>query len=254
MEKRKLHEKRIHLSPRLALIARLAKGTKTVADIGCDHGRLSVALLQQNCAQHVVASDVSAASVLKAEALRIHCGISDSAMEVVQADGLSALAERDVDCIIMAGLGGITMVELLMREAEIASRVNRFILQPMRGIRELRKYLYENHYCVQQDLFVEDAGRIYQVLAVSPGRKDEMPELWPNDMFDVGWHAALQGDVLLPRYLARIRAAYMRELERAQEKGASAPQRVLNAIEEIDAVLVFAARNGKGQEDENAAL
>lgn len=59
----------VHLRPRLSRALDMLRGSQTVADIGSDHGRLAVALLQQGAAERVIACDISAPSLEKARAL-----------------------------------------------------------------------------------------------------------------------------------------------------------------------------------------
>ena len=67
--------KKIRLRPRLQAAADMINGSHRAADIGCDHGRLSVALLQQGRADRVIASDISAPSLQKATELAALCGL-----------------------------------------------------------------------------------------------------------------------------------------------------------------------------------
>ena len=71
--------KKIRLRPRLQAAADMINGSHLAADIGCAHGRLSVALLQQGRADRVIASDISAPSLQKATELAALCGLGKSA-------------------------------------------------------------------------------------------------------------------------------------------------------------------------------
>lgn len=67
----------VHLTPRIEAALALIGKADTVADIGCDHGRLTAALLQRGVCSRVVASDVSARSLQKAKDLIGHIGLND---------------------------------------------------------------------------------------------------------------------------------------------------------------------------------
>ena len=69
----------VHLRPRLSRALDMLRGSQTVADIGSDHGRLAVALLQQGAAERVIACDICAPSLEKARALCSRCGLGGSA-------------------------------------------------------------------------------------------------------------------------------------------------------------------------------
>ena len=66
----------VSLHPRLEAAAALLGKTSVLADIGCDHGRFSAAMLQRGTAEKVIASDISAPSLKKAEQLANVCGLS----------------------------------------------------------------------------------------------------------------------------------------------------------------------------------
>ena len=76
----------VHLRPRLSRALDMLRGSQTVADIGSDHGRLAVALLQQGAAERVIACDISAPSLEKARALCSRCG-RGGRMDIRVADG-----------------------------------------------------------------------------------------------------------------------------------------------------------------------
>ena len=59
----------VNLTPRMSAALEMLYGYKTVADIGCDHGRLTAALLQNRYCEYVIASDISEPSLEKAKAL-----------------------------------------------------------------------------------------------------------------------------------------------------------------------------------------
>lgn len=79
----------VSLHPRLEAAAALLGKTSVLADIGCDHGRFSAAMLQRGIAEKVIASDISAPSLKKAEQLANVCGLS-SKMECRISNGFSA--------------------------------------------------------------------------------------------------------------------------------------------------------------------
>ena len=83
---------RIHPRERLDCAIELLSGAQVVADVGCDHGRLSCALIQRDLAQHCIAIDISEPSLKKAERLIRQIGAQDR-VETRLGDGLMPLAE-----------------------------------------------------------------------------------------------------------------------------------------------------------------
>ena len=67
----------VHITPRLHAALEMLTGSDTVADIGCDHGRLTAALLQKQICKMVIASDISEPSLEKARRLIEVIGFKD---------------------------------------------------------------------------------------------------------------------------------------------------------------------------------
>ncbi len=232
-------QRRIHLRPRLAVAARLVGSADTLADIGCDHGRLSVSLLQTNAAARIIASDISAASVEKARALAQYVGVADR-METRCAGGLSALKEKEADVLAICGMGGMLIAQILSEAATPLMGARKAVLQPMRGIEELRAYLYTAGYRVAEDVIVYDAGRYYQVFSVIPGQ-DVPPPGWPEGLFSLG-PRAMGEDLFLPLAKKMLEQLEVRLLTAKGTRGEAALQRT---AEDIRRVLLL-RENGYG--------
>ena len=159
----------VHLRPRLAAAASFLCGFRTVADIGSDHGRLAVALLQQSSATRVIASDISADSLTKARALALRCGVSEEQLAFSVSDGLSHLAPGEADALVFAGMGGELIARLLEEGTAVAQAAECIVMQPMGGTLELRRFLLEQGYSLVDEQLVLDAGRYYQIIAAKPG-------------------------------------------------------------------------------------
>ncbi|MCL2030535.1 MAG: class I SAM-dependent methyltransferase, partial [Oscillospiraceae bacterium] len=100
------------LRPRLlALAYRVPVGTR-VADIGTDHGRLPLWLLQRGLVAFAYAVDKAEGPLSRARDLAARCGISQG-LQLVLGDGLKPLPPEDVDTVVIAGIGGDAIVEIL---------------------------------------------------------------------------------------------------------------------------------------------
>ncbi|HWR23934.1 MAG TPA: class I SAM-dependent methyltransferase [Feifaniaceae bacterium] len=231
-------QRRIHLRPRLAAAAKLIGFADTLADIGCDHGRLSVSALQSGIAGRVIASDISAASAEKARALASYVGVADR-METRCAAGFSALREKEADALAICGMGGILIAQILKEAAVPLMGAKKAVLQPMRGIGELRAYLYAADYRVEEDVVVRDAGRYYQVFSVVPGR-DELPEGWPEGFFALGPRAVGQEPFrpLAQKMLEQAEASLM------EAKGTRGEAALQKTVEDIQNVLLLREDDG----------
>ena len=218
------------MRPRLAAAAKLIGTAATLADIGCDHGRLSVAALQSGAVLRVIASDISAPSVEKARALARYVGVEDR-METRCAGGLSALQEKEADVLAICGMGGVLIAQILSEAKVPLMGAKKAVLQPMRGIEELRHYLYTAGYRVEEDFIVYDAGRYYQVFSVIQGQ-DKLPEGWPEDFFCLG-HRAMGETLFMPLAQKMLEQKEARLLRAKGTRGEAALRKTAEDIRRI---------------------
>lgn len=203
---------RIQPRERLNCAIELLRGANIVADIGCDHGRLCCALIQQNAANRCIAVDISAPSLQKAERLIRQIGLGDR-VETRLGDGLSLLAVGEADAIAILGMGGTLMTQILDVTPPLLG-AKKCILQPMRAAEDIRRWLYERNYPVLEDRVVLDAGRYYQMFSVGQPeeKRQALPDGWPEDCFLLGFTAFLRREALMRPLAERMLATTWRKL------------------------------------------
>ena len=167
----------MNLSKRLGAIARLVPAGSRAADIGTDHGYVPVWLIENGVCQSIYASDIREGPLKKAIASARQHSVYDKIRFSLSA-GLDDCASDEVDTIIIAGMGGESMIEILA--AAPWAHGKKLILQPQTKIRQLRRWLHENEYTVTGAQLVEDAGRIYLIWQVEAGKD---PPLTPGDFY-----------------------------------------------------------------------
>lgn len=198
-------KKGIHLTPRLSSVMRMTGDSRHIVDVGCDHGRLSAALLHADEERRVTATDISPSSVKKAERLRDKCGFSGR-MDVYLADGFLPEYKEAPDCAVIAGMGGMLIADIISRGMNISRTLNRIVMQPMRGVEELRRFLYEENFHALDEELIYDSGRFYQVLAFRyMGTRERFPEGYPADYFEFGHMLFIKHDPLLRSVLENRR-------------------------------------------------
>ena len=139
---------------RLNTLVSVIPNCDLLADVGCDHGYVGIQALILGKAKRVVFTDISQASLAKAQA---NCPLefADVATFVCQ-DGLGALKP---DVALIAGMGGLEIVSILRKAHYMPSGL---VLQPMRNQRDVRKYL-SAHYEIVTDVKFCD-GKYYDVI------------------------------------------------------------------------------------------
>lgn len=155
----------IRLTPRQQTIAELVPPCECVADIGCDHGRLGAYLLQAGIVKKVIAADISAPSLLKAEQLAAHLALIER-FDFRVGNGLAVLSPGEADCIVIAGMGGGTILEILKGFSFTGERI---IVQPMNGIELLKGALASLGLALINEYVVMEGRRFYEIAVIEVG-------------------------------------------------------------------------------------
>lgn len=167
----------IELSPRLGTVAGLVRPGARFADVGTDHAYLPVSLLQRGVIDFAVVSDLREGPLARAMQTARRYGLSER-MAFRLGDGLARIAPDEVDTIAIAGMGGDTISGILAAAPWTGLGSYRLLLQPMSALEDLRGWLSEHGYCIQQEHLCLDGGTRYTILSVAPGR---MPPLSPAE-------------------------------------------------------------------------
>lgn len=162
-----MDRKQLALQPRLHLLARLVPEGCRLTDVGTDHGYLPVALLQQGRIAAAIASDIGAEPLEHARRTAMQYGVDG--MDFRLCAGLSGVAPEETDVIVIAGMGGETIISILQDAPWTADGRHRLLLQPMTKAAALRHWLADNGYTFTDEHLVEDKGRIYPILCVKGG-------------------------------------------------------------------------------------
>ncbi|MCF0150244.1 MAG: SAM-dependent methyltransferase [Firmicutes bacterium] len=157
----------ILLSPRLELIAQLVKGN-IAADIGTDHGFVPIRLLLSGKCQQVILADINEGPLQKAKENLQAYSISPDMAPLRLGSGLQVLSPYEADTVIIAGMGGELIAEILAEEPAKNETFARFILQPRTKEAVLRRWLLENGFYITDERLVEERDRICQVLVAEP--------------------------------------------------------------------------------------
>ena len=157
----------IRLDQRLTSIANLVDYGK-VADVGCDHGKLGYYLVSTDRASEVIATDISAPSLAKAEELAKENGVSDI-MCARLGDGLGCVESEEVDTVIIAGLGGDVIANILSRARDEGKTFQHFLLSPNTHPEKVRAAIVKCGHTIVLDEMLECAGKTYTIVKTNEG-------------------------------------------------------------------------------------
>ena len=153
----------IRIDERLTAIATLIK-CGTVADVGCDHGKLGYYLVSTDRAEKVIATDISAPSLQKAYELAYDNGVSHL-METRLGDGLLPIKSKEADVVVIAGMGGDVMAEILKTARLEGKQFDSFILSPNTHPEKVRLELQQSNHTIVTDNLTECAGKYYTIIS-----------------------------------------------------------------------------------------
>jgi tRNA (adenine22-N1)-methyltransferase len=156
------------LSPRLKLIADMTEG-KSVADIGTDHGKLVIDLVNRGKVLYAVASDVGKGPVSACKKNVKASGLSDK-ISIRLGNGLDTIDCDEVETVVIAGMGGELISEIINSGSDKITDKTQLVLQPMTAGDALRIYLTCNGYVICDERAVCEEEKIYTVISVRKGK------------------------------------------------------------------------------------
>lgn len=186
------------LKPRLLAIAQMVKKGSVVADIGTDHGYVPVYLIKHEMARKVIAADINQGPLNRAIHTIKTYGL-ENYIETRLGSGLEVLSPGEADTVIIAGMGGLLIRDLLKARPDIVQTVTTFILQPMVAQDELRKWLADNCFEIVEERLVKEDHRIYEVIVVQRGHQEISDDLY----YDIGIKLIENKDPLLRELLLK---------------------------------------------------
>lgn len=165
-------EETIKINDRLKTMAGKIKPGQTCADIGTDHGYLPLYLYEKGICPRVILTDISEASLEKAMAA---AGAAQYGNDVSfrVGDGLKVIEKGEVDCVVIAGMGGKLIRDILAEDPEKTESFSRFILQPRTASGPLRKWLLEAGFLFLSEDIVKEGDFLPEIITVAPGNNTE---------------------------------------------------------------------------------
>lgn len=222
----------MELAKRLAALAAYVPYGSVVADIGTDHAYLPIFLVEKGICPKAIATDLNPGP-FRSAGRKIAEHNQEDKIELRLGDGLKTLKPGEADVLVLAGMGGNTIREILAAAPDVLRKVKRLVLQPMADPGEMRRWLAGNGWKITDEELIEEDGRIYVIVVAEPGReKLEEPLL-----FELGPRLLDEKGPLLDTYLRKIIEKYERVLTGlAAAKSDSAREKALELKEKLDRI------------------
>lgn len=160
------------LRPRLKMTADMVRCGSKIADIGTDHGYLPAWLVKSGKCIGGVAADLRKSPLENAaETLRIY-GVEDK-ISLRLSDGLDSVLSDEYDDVVLAGMGGTLIAEILKRNSDIKDTAKRIIVQPNSHSEDVRKFFCENGFRIIEENACVDDRRDYLAFCAEYTGEDE---------------------------------------------------------------------------------
>lgn len=154
----------LNISKRLKAITKYIKNDSKVLDVGCDHGLLAVYIaLNKNAS--VVASDINK-KPLNAAINNIKKYKVTEKVTTILSDGTKKINLNDINSIVIAGMGGQLIFDIINDIKKNNLNDKNFVLQPMTNTHYLRKKLIENGFFIENETAVFDNLKHYTIMNV----------------------------------------------------------------------------------------
>ena len=153
------------LSNRMQALTDMVTPGTVITDVGCDHGFVSVYLVQKGLSPRVIAMDVRSGPLERAREHIREYGLQDR-IETRLSDGLHGLKTGEANGMICAGMGGPLMEKILTEGREQAQGFAELILQPQSEIPHFRTFLMDEGYLLLDENIIYEEGQYYFMMKV----------------------------------------------------------------------------------------
>lgn len=143
--------------------ADLVRKGASVADIGTDHAYLPIYLVKHGISPRAIACDVNEGPLRRAE-VNVKAADLSEKIALKRTDGLHGLEKFMPDDVLICGMGGELIIQILAAADFIRNPDIQLVLQPMTGVEKLRIWLCENGFEIVRESLASEEERVYELI------------------------------------------------------------------------------------------
>lgn len=170
----------MHLSKRMHMVADMVPNSRCVADVGCDHGYLSIWLVRENITATAIAMDLRKGPLSKAEE-NVRFFHQQEKIVTRLSDGVKELKPGEADTIVIAGMGGELMSGILAAGAGQVKAAEHLVLQPQSDMAMVRRQVAKQGYRIVDEDACLDDGKYYVVMRAEKGVAEPSDKSYADD-------------------------------------------------------------------------
>lgn len=219
---------KIRLDSRLSEVAAFVRKNSVVADIGTDHAYLLGFLLQQGIISKGIAADLRQGPLDNAKRTLMECGQLEN-VRLVLSDGLDKLKKGDCDDIVIAGMGGILIKDILERTPWVYDEKIRIIAQPMSHAEVLRRFFLENGFRIISEAAATDGRHNYCIILAEYDGEKRTAESWYTYIGELSKNS----DSVSHAYIDKVIFTLEKKLTALKSAGVTDEERIEETLNEI---------------------
>ena len=234
--------KEIELEIRLLMIAEMIPKCDVLCDIGTDHAYIPIYAAQKDLCRKIIATDIHEGPLRMARRNIENYDVSNM-IETRIGDGLNCLYDHELDIVLICGMGGLTITEMLQLQKDKVNKCRQLIIQCMYADEMLRGYCYENGLDIVEERICMERNKLYTAMRITPGGQQK--NLQP--VFQHISHALLEQETsLVLKYLDRRITRLTRVVHGRQNAKECDSEEIRELNEIIERLKEFKAESLKG--------
>ena len=187
------------------------EGSTRIIDVGSDHGYLAVRCLEESIADSVICTDIHEAPAKRSMNALAEAGFEEVS-EVYTTDGLRGVPLMRGDVIVIAGMGGMLIRDILTNGMDCIRQMDEFIVQPQSNIPEFRNFLRQSGFEIVRNNILIDAEKYYFPMKIRyTGKTEPALNITPEDRYGAD---LIEEDRGLSDYLDAEMGSYEKILEK----------------------------------------
>lgn len=152
---------------RIELLASLCSGSKTVCDIGCDHGYVLISALLNYNVEKGIACDIALGPLLNAKNNIINNNL-ENRITTILSNGFDKVDMNSFDTAIIAGMGGILICEILSKVLN-ELKDKKIIIEANSDTYKIRELLTNNGFIIENEYAIFDNNKYYEIIVFKNG-------------------------------------------------------------------------------------
>jgi tRNA (adenine22-N1)-methyltransferase len=164
------------LSKRLDMLANLSFPSMKLADIGTDHGYLPLHLLEKGHIEHCILCDINIGPLENAKRSFREADFTNQT-EFRLGSGIEPLEPAEVETVVIAGMGGGLIIDILSHDLQKSLSFEKLLLQPMTEQSVLRQWLLDQGFRIKSDHYVHESSKYYEIIEISNSDDDSIIDI-----------------------------------------------------------------------------